>query len=431
MCSRLVDQDGSKVGDVLVDPRAAVDAGGPQRWGAPADAAAAQRRRCPSRLEPSDNNVARGSAPGGVGEGGHDRLGVKVVAHRCKSRLCPKCGMRLGYGTRHQLERAAEAGAFKVPVLITLTIDRKGTVTGRGFSGPEEAFDLVTAGRYVAHLMRLLGVKVWVAVLEPQMKTGEGWPHWHVLCDLDGLPGGRLDYRQAWHYWRDLWKLGGVDVSVSTHQFSGPLHAVRYITTYVTKRQKPPPAWMLDRSKRIRVINASRALRSFIVPDREGGCEGEPAEQQAVDEAAGLVSPAEHRTHRERLASCGRGITLLAERVDERTGALHLAYRGESPLSWEDLLMILWTVRAVDGGTFLGGRLLSIPRVLPDGSEDSQRSHLEVWFPDGVTGEVLSAALARVDLEQVRAAFVKRQDVVLCESWEELYGEAATESAAA
>src|SRR6185369_1412740 len=121
----------------------------------------------------------------------------------------------------------AKARLFRNPALLTLTVDRS------HFASPEDAHRQITEGSFIARLMRLLGVVTWFWVLEFQTKTGDGWPHWHLLIDLDDV-GGRLDLAKAWRLWRDKWGLGGLDLS-TRKSFADRQHAVLYVTKYLTK----------------------------------------------------------------------------------------------------------------------------------------------------------------------------------------------------
>ena len=62
------------------------------------------------------------------------------------------------------------------------------------------------------------------------MKSGTGWPHWHILIDLADVPAGKLDLVRAWELWRDRWRLGVVDLSYRK-SFNDPEHALHYISS--------------------------------------------------------------------------------------------------------------------------------------------------------------------------------------------------------
>jgi len=134
-------------------------------------------------------------------------VGDRLVRDCCGRRVCPDCGVVLGIKTRERLLRVA--GMFVKPALLTLTVDRK------GFAGPEEAYECVSEDNYLSRLLRAMKVTRYFWILEIQQKTGDGWPHWHVLIDLSKYPGGRLPkalLRKIWWLWRDKWGIGGLDL---------------------------------------------------------------------------------------------------------------------------------------------------------------------------------------------------------------------------
>jgi hypothetical protein len=125
--------------------------------------------------------------------------------------------------------------------------------------------------------MRLLGVVTWFWVLEFQTKTGDGWPHWHVLVDLDDC-GGRLDLAKAWRLWRDKWGLGGLDLS-TRRSFADREHAVLYVTKYLTKMPEAFPVWVIIREKASRVIGGCKALGSLTGQPPRLQVEPDPIDQ--------------------------------------------------------------------------------------------------------------------------------------------------------
>ncbi len=142
------------------------------------------------------------------------------------------------------------------PRLLTLTVDRK------RFQGPEEAWRYVTEHRLVPRLMDDLGVRWWYAGLEFQMQTGDGWPHWHVMIDLEG-PKGRIDLKRAWYLWRDKWGVGGLDLG-KQRDSQDAVTAVRYVTKYVVKYPKAGfPKWVMQKH-RIRFVMASKAVGALV-----------------------------------------------------------------------------------------------------------------------------------------------------------------------
>jgi hypothetical protein len=268
-------------------------------------------------LEPKENTVTN-HIPNG------DR--VLLRHRRCRSRFCPKCGMSRGIQLRDAMSRVSDL--FPRPVLLTLTVDRAGTKTGRGFDGPEAAYDYVRDGRYLPRLLRLIGVKRWVSVLEFQSGTGDGWPHWHILCDGSHWPRGRMPKKlmeKLWKLWRDKWGVGSVDVSED--KLCGSVHACRYITKYLTKPPKRGwPRWVLERHN-VRIVSTSREVGA-LVGDSIRRESTEPTEEQ---------EPVHRRPASKVVSSCCHSTLVFRERmeeeIDHETGEVvevkRLRYLGE------------------------------------------------------------------------------------------------------
>lgn len=216
-------------------------AGDPAAGGVAVPAAAAASS---SRLEPSDSNLNTSNPPVGF---------AAMVPCKCRCRTCEKCGGKLGWRVRQCMLEKAER--FRSPAMLSLTVDRK------HFASPEEAHTVITEGSYIARLMRLLGVATWFWVLEFQTKSGDGWPHWHLLIDLADA-GGQLDLPRAWRLWRDKWGLGGLDLS-TRRSFADRRHAVNYITKYLTKMPEAFPLWVILRQKGIRFVGGCKSLGSL------------------------------------------------------------------------------------------------------------------------------------------------------------------------
>lgn len=272
----------------------------PPRPAAGAAAAAGGRR-----LETNDYNLKRE---------------VQVVTHKCNARTCPHCGRRRGWETRQVLLEKATEGLFGEPYLLTLTIDPK------RFGSPEEAHDAVTGGGFIPRLLRLMGIRVWVWVLEFHKS---GWPHWHILVDLSER--GRLtpaDMKRMWHLWRDRWGVGGLDLQ-ERKRLGTADHAIMYVTKYLTK---PPrhgfPAWFIS-GKRRRMVQASRAVGALCFKGgRERQEPEEPSEDRPRRESRPLV---------ERMAECEKYSHLLLREINEETGEERKEIIGEVPVSVWDL----------------------------------------------------------------------------------------------
>jgi hypothetical protein len=164
---------------------------------------------------------------------------ILVSGCSCGARTCPNCGKRLGWRVRQNM--LAQKDFWRKPGLFTLTVDRS------KFGSAKEAHGAITEGQFVRRLLYRLGVRRWAWALEFQQKTGEGWPHWHVLVDLADLPGGKLDLVKAWRLWRYKWDLGGLDLQAKKVKLASAAHAVFYLTKYICK-QAPGgyPVWVLE-----------------------------------------------------------------------------------------------------------------------------------------------------------------------------------------
>jgi len=124
-----------------------------------------------------------------------------LCSDRCSSWWCEHCGKRKAGVLRRSL--LDQSKSWSCPLLLTLTVDRE------AFDHPADALGRVSTKSLIPRLMKRLGVDRWAWVLEFQTKTGEGWPHWHVLMDV---PGGYLDYAEVRRLWWGLWGIGNIDV---------------------------------------------------------------------------------------------------------------------------------------------------------------------------------------------------------------------------
>jgi hypothetical protein len=179
--------------------------------------------------------------------------------------------------------------------------------------------------------MRLLGVKRWVWVLEFQTKTGDGWPHWHLLVDLFDAPGGRIDLNRAWHLWRDKWHLGGLDLQVKRF-FDDPRHAVMYISKYLTKMPEAFPLWVIDGGRAIRFIGGAKRMGSLTgQPPR---AQSEPAEP----EGQLLLFREPRKPLVFRMARCGQMSSVFFLDGDCGTGAGGWSFMRRVNATKDDLL---------------------------------------------------------------------------------------------
>lgn len=296
------DQTGSSSsigGESILGPAArpdADDAGaggslGPKGGTAPGAAASAAGLR----LETSSNNVTRSR--------------LVLASCNCRARTCRRCGKRKGWEARQVLLERSHL--WVKPGMFTLTVDRS------KFATPEAAHTAITDGRYVPRLLAKLGVARWVWTLEFQTATGDGWPHWHLLIDLSSLPGQRLDLKRAWHWWRDVWQLGGLDLHVKSTKAADAKHAVFYITKYLTK---PPrggfPLWVLDRHG-VRFVQASKAVGSLVFKPKR--TMGESKKRRDYKPRAALI---------ERMAKCQQETVGIMMGVDPATGEQICRFAG-------------------------------------------------------------------------------------------------------
>lgn len=289
--------------------------------------------------------AAAGSAPArpapSAGGGGRFNLGksnltrFRVVSHRCGSRACESCGPVRGYDTREVL--LGKAHLFKAPLLLTLTVDRNGTTTGQPWDSPEAVHEFVTRKSLIPRLMRFLGIVVWFWVLEFQSKTGDGWPHWHLLVDVAAF-GGRLpveSLRRAWRLWRDKWHVGGLDVERVS--FSSAEHSIRYITKYLCKQPETGyPPWVLKATKSIRLLGGSKVVGA-LTPEVSGG-KG-PDESWADDDDDEDGSAAVPLL--ERLVGCRCCSVLVREDVDTLTGEVRCSYEAAVDVARDRILSLV------------------------------------------------------------------------------------------
>lgn len=238
----------------------------------------------------------------------------RTILHpnKCKSRLCPKCGLQRGLIFRSRL--LEKLHLFPIPMLFTLTVDPKRHTS-------EEAVEHVRTNHLISHLMRRLDVSVWVWVLEFQKS---GMPHWHVLADASHLPRRKVDLKLAWHVWRDLWGIGRLDLQKSKHKQS-PENFIQYLSKYLIKVDPNIPEWVYTRTKALRFVQGSKAV---------GGVMRDPAtaDQDAADDQQGCKpkrqrKPSDRRTI-DRMARCEMTTRILAERLNRDTGELTYTYCG-------------------------------------------------------------------------------------------------------
>jgi hypothetical protein len=258
------------------------------------------------KLESTDNKVT-------------NQLETIVLAeHRCRARSCATCAIKRGWIVRQRL--LAKSSGWRSPAVLTLTVDRE------GFSSPVRAYRAVTRKKLLWRLMRALGVKRWFWVLEYQQKTGNGWPHWHILIDLADVPGGRVDLVKAWQLWRDSWGVGGLQLEVREEEFDSVEHALMYITKYLMKQPEGGfPTWVLKSRQAIRFFQGCRLLGPLV---------GKSSVKKSAVEDQEVLPRAPRRPLLDRMSECqvGRG-RLFALQVDRDSGEQRAHFIGALPCS--------------------------------------------------------------------------------------------------
>jgi hypothetical protein len=373
--------DGSRKFFDLVADLSAKLAGGAAADGAqPAGASTARSadaaERGFHRLEPTDSNLKCQPASDPWGFNWNSVGFAAVVPCKCRCRTCGTCGPLMGWRVRQCLLSKAER--FQNPAMLSLTVDR------RHFASPQEAHHRITKGSFIARLMRLLGIATWFWVLEFQTKTGDGWPHWHLLIDLADVHN-RLNLPRAWHLWRDKWKLGGLDLSVK-RSFAEPAHAVHYVTKYLTKMPEAFPVWVIQSQNIIRFIGGCKSLGSLTgQPPRDAeSCEPDPQMKLFKEPRTALIV---------RMSRCGETASVFCVDGDSETGEGGRSWMATIKARPMDLMemgeqgLISLRFAAVDFGekellaisdTSIGGVVSALRRVQSE-LEDREVGYAEAW----------------------------------------------------
>jgi hypothetical protein len=148
---------------------------------------------------------------------------------------------------------------MKDPCLLTLTINRENWLS------PELAHERAVS--LIPDLLRHLGIRLWVRVVEPQTASGNGWLHYHILVDLPRTPGMTKGQalgacsRHAWSLWRDTWACGGVDLQ-PRKKSKGALAG--YLSKYIVKPWEAIPEWMLRSTRKFRCISFSKRAADLL-----------------------------------------------------------------------------------------------------------------------------------------------------------------------
>lgn len=145
---------------------------------------------------------------------------------------------------------------------VTLTVNRS------LFLSPAMCYE--RAGERVRKVAAALSSKgVWAACVEVQTKTGDGWPHWHLLVWVPGCsdPAHLLRIvRKRWTIrdWsapdpttgemkRSTYSIGFVTVELARDRVG----VGKYVAKYITKPWEAVPDWMLASTKRFRKLRVS------------------------------------------------------------------------------------------------------------------------------------------------------------------------------
>ena len=275
-----------------------------------------------------------------------DKEGYHLIGCGCKSHFCPNCCVGLGWKLRQKLLAAVQSWSADRPIMVTCTIDRT------NFENPQEAFEYVHSrglvSRFVRELKRRYGGEIghYFAVLEFQMESGEGWPHWHILLDASFVPHALLT--DCWNApgpaAGKYYDLGMVYVTKSSG-FVCREHAANYATKYLVKFPRDGyPEWVLKREGIFKRYSSSKGLfRDLELEELEAAAKrvrelqehGYPPEWDMADEvdeydqwlAFGDCEEAPEPVKRGqygrvaasvagRVDACGRRVTLIEYRHD-------------------------------------------------------------------------------------------------------------------
>lgn len=256
------------------------------------------------RFKTRENSVSLSSSPPG------EKYQLRTC--RCWSRACEHCAPVLGRRVQGKLLAGVEG--WKNPRMMTMTVDRS------KFASPQAAYREVMERRYLPRLMEALGVVRWVRVLEFQMKTGDGWPHWHVLADATGSKG-RVDLKMAWRLWRDTWGVGGLDLSNNERLLGRPVRdIIKYLCKYMVKfPEKGFPKWVLELSN-VRFVQGSRSVGALVCGGRD---EQVPEEEEIIvvpgspEDVSKKRKSLFARSIRERIAGCGEVSSLFGHKNEK------------------------------------------------------------------------------------------------------------------
>ena len=227
----------------------------------------------------------------------HDVV-YRVIKCGCGRQTCEGCRVKIGAMARRSLqERIKEIqrqhGCKGDQQMWTLTVDHD------DYASAEDAYDSVRTRERVGKLIRKMGWKYAITVLEWHK---DGWPHWHVIV---WEPKRRMYYCK--HEVQKAWGQGNVHYSGSQGRSAG--QAICYVIQYLTDVKKhPTPDWALDRHN-IRTMNTTRSWGP-INAKRHRSEEIIPASPSTQGERADI------RNNREAIAECGNQTVVMKEYID-------------------------------------------------------------------------------------------------------------------
>jgi hypothetical protein len=283
-------------------------------------------------------------------------------------------------------------------LLTTLTVDRQAWLS------PEMAYQRCNERvRQVARRVSKLGIHV--TAFEVQSKTGDGWPHWHLIIyapDDRPLPAIRAEVRRAWQIIEERTEVDeatGEVLSVSrTRQsigFSDVQEArtregiARYVAKYLMKAWPAIPAWMGEGKRQLRKLRISVGAFAWLT-----------AQGRHRPKLGGRRKPAKpgrcsrRRPLFDRMAASSNSMSLMQRQGDR------LVFRRQVPIaaSGESVLML-----EALGAEPLGDRSVPLVRTR--------------WLvPSAGVGD-LSAGVLRELAAKVAAERFKRRRAEFARAW--------------
>jgi len=254
-------------------------------------------------------------------------------AKKCTCRLpwCPDCSFSYWAKVRGRLMPFYKS--FKRVGLLTLTVDRK------GFKNGYEAYQY--GNDKIRTLLYLHGFKKAFKVLSfcndraknnTYDEDNHNWPHWHIVVDWSEVAGknGRYDYNKIRHHWRDLWKIGNIDVEVDRYKNSFR-SAVGYCIKYCQGGSASIADWASSPDyKAPRAFEFMGSLRDMDIKYRSmyNLCE----EKKEVVKKEKIEGRRVYRPISFRLKNCGKNTAFVFCRP-ESDGSVSRHYMGSVALS--------------------------------------------------------------------------------------------------